>query len=135
MLSQPRPETKLVAPDPPNMKLMDAHVQTQISAFWNAQAQAYLQPGSAGWIIWSLKMEKGGIWSLESCYNGVRVESTGKMAVVRAPRAGLPARAASSARLLAMGSWPDCAGPLLRVQWHSKCSAHACVMKWLRITV
>jgi len=47
-------------------------VAVQISAFWNAQAQAYLQPGSAGWLMWSLKMENGGIWSLEACYNGVR---------------------------------------------------------------
>ena len=44
----------------------------QISAFWNAQMQAYLQPGSAGWIMWSLKMEGGGIWSLETCYKNVR---------------------------------------------------------------
>ena len=44
----------------------------QVSAFWNAQQQAYLQPGSAGWIIWTLKMEGGGIWSLETCYNNVR---------------------------------------------------------------
>jgi hypothetical protein len=41
---------------------------SQVSAFWNAQQQAYLQPGSAGWIIWTLKMEDGGIWSLEDCY-------------------------------------------------------------------
>ena len=34
--------------------------------------QAYLQPGSAGWIIWSLKMEGGGIWSLKTCYDDVR---------------------------------------------------------------
>ncbi len=44
----------------------------QVSAFWNAQMQAYLQPGSAGWIIWSLKMEGGGIWSLKTCYDNVR---------------------------------------------------------------
>ena len=44
----------------------------QISAYWNAQMQAYLQPGSAGWIMWSLKMEGGGIWSLKTCYNNVR---------------------------------------------------------------
>ena len=44
----------------------------QISAYWSAQAQAYLQAGSAGWFMWSLKMENGGIWSLEACYNGVR---------------------------------------------------------------
>ena len=44
----------------------------QISAFYNAQMQAHLQPGSAGWIMWSLKMENGGIWSLQACYNGVR---------------------------------------------------------------
>ena len=34
--------------------------------------QAYLQPGSAGWIMWSLKMEGGGIWSLKTCYDNVR---------------------------------------------------------------
>ena len=53
-------------------------IHAQVSAFWNAQAQAYLQPGSAGWIMWSLKMENGtggfGIWSLEACYTGVRRE-------------------------------------------------------------
>ena len=54
----------------------------QVSAFWNAQAQAYLQPGSAGWIIWSLKMENGGIWSLESCYNGVRCKRSALLLIV-----------------------------------------------------
>ena len=24
-----------------------------VSAFYNAQKQAYLQPGSAGWFLWS----------------------------------------------------------------------------------
>ena len=43
-----------------------------VRLFWNAKAQAYLQPGSAGWILSSLKMEQGGIWSLEACYSGVR---------------------------------------------------------------
>ena len=27
-----------------------------VSAFYNAQKQAYLQPGSAGWFIWSYKV-------------------------------------------------------------------------------
>ena len=42
-----------------------------MSAFYSAQQQAYLQPGSAGWFMWTLKMENGGIWSLESCYTQV----------------------------------------------------------------
>lgn len=53
----------------------DTPDRAQVSAYWNAQAQAYLQPGSAGWIMWSLKMENGGIWSLQACYNGVRCEA------------------------------------------------------------
>ncbi len=46
-------------------------IKSQVSAYWNAQQQAYLQPGSAGWFMWTLKMEDGGIWSLESCYTQV----------------------------------------------------------------
>ncbi len=32
---------------------------TLISAYYNAQRQAYLQPGSAGWFAWSYKVRTG----------------------------------------------------------------------------
>ena len=74
----------------------------QISAFWNAQAQAYLQPGSAGWIMWSLKMENGGIWSLEACYNGVSA-ATRAARIAAVPRSPPPQAPDASDRRAACG--------------------------------